>query len=134
MQRVCRSFFILAAVLFLAGCATGSLLLTGTARPAIKPEQVKIYLEPPASYEVVGMIEASSEMGINRQTSQGYAIDYMKQKAAEVGANGLLITSKGRSGTSSGTFIPTAGGGGFFIGSSDEAVNLTATVIYVPSQ
>src|SRR5580693_8507160 len=47
----------------LAGCASSSqVVLVGEARPAISPDQVKIYLEPPdTTYEQIANLAASSE-------------------------------------------------------------------------
>lgn len=123
---------LLLIVALLSGCATGSVLVTGNVRQPIAPEAVKVYLDPPGDFEVIAVVQASSEMGLTQQGSQEYALNYMKEKAAAVGANGLLLTRIGKeTGTSSGVFMPTYGGGGFFVGSSDEAISLSAKAIYV---
>ena len=44
VSEIITALFLL-AVLF--GCATGSSIVTGKARPAISPSEVKIYLDPP---------------------------------------------------------------------------------------
>jgi hypothetical protein len=53
------------AVLTIAACATatGSAIVTGNIRAPVAPEQVRIYLEPPAAFEVIGLVNASSDVG-----------------------------------------------------------------------
>ncbi|GEM_PF-245144 len=82
-------YFLFPILLF--GCATGSIILTGETRPPIKPENVKLYLDPPEIYETIGLISASSDMGFSEQGSVDYAIQELKIQAARVGANGVLI-------------------------------------------
>lgn len=80
---------------FLFGCATGSSIITGMKRPAINPSEVKIYLDPPAKFETIGIVEAASEIGFSRQSAQDQAINELKKRAAKVGANGVLLTNTG---------------------------------------
>lgn len=82
--------FILGA---LFGCATGSTIITGTKRSAISPNEVKIYLDPPAEYESIGIIEVSSDVLLSRQAAQDKAMDALKSRAAKAGANGVLLTN-----------------------------------------
>jgi len=90
-------------VLILGGCASGSAIVTGTVRAPITPEQVTIYLEPPADFEVVGLVNASSDAGWTEQGSVNYAIQELKEQAAKLGANGVLLVSTGERTTT--TFI-----------------------------
>jgi hypothetical protein len=83
------------AVVAIAGCASGSAIITGNARAPVAPEQVKIYLEPPAEFEVIGLVNASSDAGWTEQGSLDYAIKELKKQAAKIGANGVLIVSSG---------------------------------------
>lgn len=84
-------FFILLAT-FLTGCGTsGSVIVTGTIRPVINPKTVKLYLKEPLRYEVIGIVEASSEQGWTAQASQNYAVEEIKKQAAKLGANGVLL-------------------------------------------
>jgi hypothetical protein len=84
-----------AAMLASAGCASGSSIVTGTPRPAITTDQVKIYLEPPSEYEVIGIVNASSDAGWTEQDSLDYAIKELKNQAAKLGANGVLLVTTG---------------------------------------
>ncbi len=82
--------------LFLVGCATGSVVLTGTARSAVDPQTIKLYLEEPKKYDILGIVEASSDSGWTDQGSQDYAVAELKKQAAKIGANGVLLTATGR--------------------------------------
>ena len=82
-------------VLAIAACVSGSAIVTGTTRPPIAPEQVKTYLEPPAEFEVIGLVNASSDAGWTEQGSLDYAIKELKKQVAKLGANGVLIMSSG---------------------------------------
>ena len=82
--------------IFLASCATGSAVVTGTERTPIDPTLVKLYLEkPPENYEVIGLVNAASDAGWTVQESMDYAIQELKNQAARIGANGVLIASTG---------------------------------------
>lgn len=90
-----KAIAALIAVLLVSACATGSAVVTGTKRPAIAPSAVQLYSKPPAEYDVVGIVEASSDAGLTEQGSMDYAVEELKKQAAAIGANGLLITSVG---------------------------------------
>jgi hypothetical protein len=86
------------ALMVMEGCATasGSTIIIGNVRPPVVSEQVKIYLEPPSfAYEIIGLINASSHDGWSEQESMNYAIQELKNRAAKIGANGVLIISSG---------------------------------------
>ena len=55
------------SALFLLGCATGSVVLVGTARPPTDPQSVKLYLKEPKKYDAIGLVEASSDSGLTNQ-------------------------------------------------------------------
>jgi hypothetical protein len=82
----------------LAGCASSQAELVGHPRPAISPDQVRIYLQPPDSkYEQIADLAASSR-GSFTLTSAGQTdkvIERLKQRAAKLGANGLLLYGVG---------------------------------------
>jgi hypothetical protein len=83
------------AVLAIAACATGSAIVTGATKTPVAPEQVRIYLEPPPAFEVLGLVNASSDAGWTEQGSVNYAIEELKKQAGKLGANGVLLTSSG---------------------------------------
>jgi len=83
------------AAALLAGCASGSAIVTGTARAPIAAGQVKLYTDAPRRYDTIGIVRASSDAGWTAQGSQDYAIRELKEQAAKLGANGVLIVSTG---------------------------------------
>ena len=98
LQRALRAAAcVLIAVL--AGCASSSqVVLIGTARPAISPDQVKIYLEPPeGTYEQIANLAASSEgsFAITAAGKMDEVVERLKRQAAKLGANGLLLHGVG---------------------------------------
>ena len=84
------------AVLALTGCASSSVLV-GTKRPPIDPAQVRIYLDPPARFEKVAMLDAGSRnsWAITDQRKTNKVMERLKQEAADLGANGILIGGMG---------------------------------------
>jgi len=86
-------FFSIISYCFFSSCATGSYIITGNVRPAIDPMTVKVYLDPPTKYETIGIVEASSDVGFSSQEAQNRTIEKLKQQAAKLGANGVLLKS-----------------------------------------
>jgi len=86
---------LLAASFVLAGCATGSHILTGQRRPPIHFSEVRLYADSPPKYETIGIVTASSDAGLTAQGDQDYAIKELKKQAAKLGANAVLISSVG---------------------------------------
>ena len=76
----------------LAAC-TSSHLLVGQARGAISPDQVQVYLRPPAQFEEIGLVESSSRasFAITAQARVDKVIERLKKEAALLGANGIVI-------------------------------------------
>ncbi|GEM81396.1 hypothetical protein [Vibrio superstes] len=87
--------FLLICTLALFGCASGSSIIVGEPREAISPEQVRLYSDYPESYETIAIINASSDAGITKQDSLNYAVEELKNQAAKVGANGVLLETTG---------------------------------------
>ena len=96
MSALRKAIFLLAvAVLAIAACASGSAIVTGEKRPPVPREQVKLYLDPPAEFEVIGIVSASSDAGWTEQGSVNHAIAELKKQAAKLGANGVLLMASG---------------------------------------
>jgi hypothetical protein len=91
-----KLIFTAVVVALLAGCATGSAIVVGEVRGAIEPSQVKLYLDPPEEFETIGIVKASSDAGWSEQDSIDYAIEELKNQAAKIGANGVLIQATGQ--------------------------------------
>jgi hypothetical protein len=85
---------IFAGLILLTGCATGSHIITGTVRAPISPAAVKIYAAAPASAEVIGIVSASNAASLTWQGATDKAVADLKKEAAEIGANGLIITDQ----------------------------------------
>jgi hypothetical protein len=112
---------LLAGAALLTGCQTSSHVMVGTARPPISPDAVKVYLQPPPRYEEIATIDASSQ-GSFAMTSQGnmdVAMQRMKEEAAKLGANGILL--QGVTDQQSGSIGVGAGGSSYSPGSSTGA-------------
>jgi len=84
------SIFLVLVLLF--GCVSGATVITGTVRTPIEINDVKIYAEPPQKYEVIAIVDAFGSALTIQQTYK-QEIEELKKRAAEVGANGLLITT-----------------------------------------
>src|SRR5215467_382883 len=82
---------VLAAMLL--GCSTSSHVMIGSARPPISPESVRVYVQPPEKYEEIATLDASSQgsFAITSQQNMDKAIARMKEEAAKLGANGVLL-------------------------------------------
>ena len=82
----------------LAGCATPhSHVVVGTQRAPISPNQVRVYLHPPARYEEVAIVDASSResLAFTDQQKMDRVIERLKEEAAGLGANGILLEGVG---------------------------------------
>jgi hypothetical protein len=64
-----------------------------TVRPAISPSEVKIYLQPPPSFEEVAILHASADsvFGTGGQGSADEVIQRLKEQAAKLSANGIVL-------------------------------------------
>ena len=144
MIRVRPALLTAAMALLLIGCSTSSHVLIGTPRPPISPESVRVYLQPPPHYEQIATITGSSQgsMAITSQQNMDKAIARMKEEAAKLGANGVLLqgvedrqsgsvgTGVGSSSYGSGSSVGVGLGGSF--GLYSKAANGIA--IYVPPE
>ena len=141
MPKLLTGLFLAAA---LVGCAAQSHVIVGTVRAPIPPEQVKIYLQPPKQYEQVAIVNASSRHSgaFTEQTKLDRAIGRLKEEAAKLGANGVLLQATGTQqvgsvGTGIGTssFSGNSGfGTGFSIGTGINAKTADGVAIYVTEE
>jgi hypothetical protein len=97
MVKLSKMMITFLAAILLVACASGSSIVTGMKRTPIKSSQVKLYLEPPAKYETIGIVNASSDAGWTEQDSVDYAVEELKKQAAKLGANGVLLGATGES-------------------------------------
>jgi hypothetical protein len=95
----------------LSGCISSRVVLVGKARPAISPDQVQIYLQPPETrYEQIANLAASSSGSFSMTAARkmDVVIERLKKEAAKVGANGILLYGVGdQAGGSVGAGIST---------------------------
>ena len=93
MSRVLRLGAAAVPAALLLGCATSSHVMIGTARPPISPESVRVYVQPPEKYEEIATLDTSSQgsFAITGQQNMDKAIARMKEEAAKLGANGILL-------------------------------------------
>ena len=129
---------LLCSLLLLLAACQSSHVLVGAQRPPIDPSQVKVYLQPPAQFEQIAMLEASSGASgaFTRQQKTDKVISRLKAEAAALGANGVLMQGMGNEyagsvGTGSASFY---GNSAFATGFSAPVFNKagTALAIYVP--
>ena len=90
-----KSTILVFVVATLTACASGSAIVTGNARTPVAPQSVKLYLEPPSKFEVIGLVNATSDAGWTEQGSLDYAVAELKKQASKIGANGVLLISSG---------------------------------------
>jgi len=94
VNRLKNIILIFLATIIL-GCATGSTIIIGQTRPAIDPSMVRIFLDPPSEFETIGLVEASSDVEFSRQAAQDRVINELRNRAARIGANGVLLVGTG---------------------------------------
>jgi hypothetical protein len=90
--------------------------VTGTPRPPIAAADVRVYAEPPAEYEVIALLESTPSSAWTDQGRQDAAVADLKEKAAKLGANGVLITGATDSGGERGAGVGVSSGGGVGVG------------------
>lgn len=149
LQLMLRSLVLIGlSALFLNGCASSSSTLIGQTRVPIDPGDVEIYKAPPRHYEEIALLDASSAGGLWHASEAGTdeALYRMKEQAAKLGANGVLLTSIvdrpggslgigiGGFGVSSGRSHVTAGGGGLSVGGPIMHKGVQGVAIYVPGR
>jgi hypothetical protein len=89
------ALLLVACTLFsIMGCASHPVKVTGTRRPPIPPEQVVLYFNIPADFEIIATLIASSGARLTEERSVEYAIKELKKQAAKLGANGLMLEPK----------------------------------------
>ncbi len=144
MTRTAALIFAAALACAAAACSTSSHLLIGTPRPPISTQNVRVYYKPPPKYEEIATVNATSQgsLALTSQQNMDKALQRMKEEAARLGANGILLETVHD--TQSGS-IGAGGGGASYGPNSATGVGvggsfaLTSKVvqglaIYVPPQ
>jgi hypothetical protein len=80
-------------VMVLSACAPSSHVIVGATRPPISPTLVKVYLRPPAVFQDIAVLNASADsmFGSGGQASVNKVIERLKEEAAKLGANGIIL-------------------------------------------
>jgi hypothetical protein len=88
-----RSLVLSGLFLALLGCATDAVIVTGVARPPISPAEVKIYSQPPPGFQEIAILNASKSVAFTTggQKTVDKVIEGLKEQAAKLGANGVLL-------------------------------------------
>src|SRR5258706_6215201 len=114
----------------LSGCVTSHVMI-GRARPPISPDQVQIYLHPPAGkYEEIALLDTSSRnsFSITAQGKTNAVMQRLKAEAASLGANGILLNGVGDQAAGS---VSTGFGTATASGHSAFAVGIASSVTTV---
>lgn len=90
------AFSVICSLLAVGGCAS-SHVMVGRARAATTPDQVKLYVRPPTKYQEIAILESSSKnsFAVSDQGKTNKAIERLKEEAAKLGANGVLLQGTG---------------------------------------
>jgi hypothetical protein len=90
------NILILSISLFtLAGCTImdSGAIVTGNTRTPTSPAEVKLYRSAPDSFEEIALVSASAGHDFQKSSSlMNSAIERIKEEAAKVGANGVILT------------------------------------------
>jgi len=123
--------------LALAGCASSSRVMMGAARAPIDPAQVQVYpTAPPGSMEIA-QIEATSAVGFGTQGQTDAALKRLKEEAAKLGANGVVVMGVGSGGAPAAVSVGAGSwgssvGGGVGIGIPTTQKHAAGVAIWVP--
>lgn len=82
----------------LLGCVSTRTVMLGHVRPVISPNQVRVFLQPPAtSYEQIAILTASSRGALTLTSAAkiNKVVERLKSEAAKLGANGILLHGVG---------------------------------------
>lgn len=85
------------SVTLLSACATSYVLL-GTRHTPINPDQVRVLIQPPPHYETVAILQTSDMAGkpcFTAQCKTNKVMDRLKDQAAKLGANAILLQGLG---------------------------------------
>jgi hypothetical protein len=97
MRKLYLAAMLILSLGALDGCATSHVMM-GKARPPISPALVQVYFHPPAAkYEEIAMLDTSSRggFGFTAQGKTDIVINRLKDEAAKLGANGVLLQGVG---------------------------------------
>jgi hypothetical protein len=101
--RIAPLAFVGAVLVSLCACVSSHVMI-GQARPPISPDAVQIYFRPPATrYDEIALLDTSSRhsFSITAQGKTDAVITRLKEEAAKLGANGVVLQGIGDQSTGS---------------------------------
>ncbi|KFZ29450.1 membrane protein [Pseudidiomarina atlantica] len=93
-----RALIVILAMSALVGCASPSTTnMIGTARAPLTADQVTVYLQDPACFEAIALLTATSDASFtfSEQAQMDAVLLRLREAAARVGANGVLLKRTG---------------------------------------
>lgn len=84
--------------LTLTACSSQpSTVMVGETRPAISADTVKLYLKEPSQYDTIALVSVSSDgsWSFGDQAQMDAVVQRLKEQAAKLGANGILLQTTG---------------------------------------
>ena len=136
MNPILKSLFVVASAAFFLlslDCAAASAVVTNPHPRISDPGSVQLlYAAPDQPYEVVGTISSEGRAGWTKQGRMDRAIRKIKERAAKIGANAVILEGQGvQAGGNAGTFLPMYGGGGMMVGGTAMYETLHGTAIFI---
>jgi len=95
-MKITYRFLLLMIFSILVGCTIvdGGSIITGMERGPISPDEVRIYRIAPDEYEEIAIVSASAGHDFKKDSAlMESAIQRLKEEAAKVGANGVLLSN-----------------------------------------
>jgi hypothetical protein len=86
---------VFAVLILVTGCVTTSHHVTGTLRPPVAQDEVKVYATLPANPKTIGTVSVTSFKSMPWQDAYVVALKELKIEAGKLGANGLVIIDYG---------------------------------------
>lgn len=133
-----RRFWLFLSLLLLVHCGGSTHVIVGTPRPAIATANVRIYPSIPPGAEQIAQLQATSGPGWGGQNQTDKTILRLKQDAARLGANGIVLIgmdshpSGGGMSLGAGQFAGHLGGG-IGVGVPTTRKQATGIAIWVPA-
>jgi hypothetical protein len=134
-----RSVLATALLLSLAACAGTSRVMLSDARPPVDPATVRIYTAVPPGAIQIAQLDARSAVGFGTQGQTDAVVRRLKNEAARLGANGVVLIGVGGDGGRSPVGVSVGGGsygghvgGGIGIGIPTQQKQGAGIAIYVP--
>jgi len=133
-----RPVLATALLLSLAACAGTSKVMLSEARPPVDPATVRVYTAVPPGSIQIAQLDAKSAVGFGTQGQTDAVVQRLKNEAAKLGANGIVLIGVGTGARSPGGVSVGGGsygghaGGGIGIGIPTQQKQGAGVAIYVP--